>query len=287
MNKWIMGIVGVAASFFFISMAVKNIRSNGEGGVDNNDKPALTVKSKTREPNQTITANSEVKEAGKFVQSFFKNWRYERYKEMHAQTVHSRPSDTFIRLISQTPIRWKNARILSQVSNGDDWDVLLSVDITDTVSAFAGCMVNINTSPDPDPNKSAYRFSPEFLGIEKFMTVRQEWRVVKLDNTMAIDIGAGASPIKRHSNIMNYVLDAGYINVPPSGDEGLNEKQKYNATIEWLATVFVNLDIPVAKTGEVIISAKPLSLQGVRRLGELVKTMRENEQNTPAVPSTF
>jgi len=143
--------------------------------------------------NQEVKAEKPLGNAGKEVRTFFKNWEYKQFLKMHGQTVHSRNEDVFVTEMAQTPIRWRNLVILSEKQSGDDWEVNLSMEVTDITSAFAACMLNLKYPPDLNSDHPAFRFSPAALKIEQWMPVKQSWRVVNLDGKNYIDLCAGDS----------------------------------------------------------------------------------------------
>jgi hypothetical protein len=212
--------------------------------------------------------------AGKVVQSFFKNWEYKRYKQMCAQTVHSREEDVFIKHMRGTPIHCRNMEILSEKPSDDGYTVDVSIEVTDLKSGFAACIINAKYPGGKDSELPPFRLSPEFLGIQRFMTVQQTWSVVSLDGEYFIDVGAAGSKGKRHSNVMNYVLDAAELDNLAEGP-GISDEERIAGTVAtWLATASLNMDIPKDDTVEIMVGAKPLYKKAEANLDDLVRRSR-------------
>jgi hypothetical protein len=276
MNRAAILILAVAASIFILVKAFDKKGSPPTG----ESKTAVTESANApgSKPMMEITANKKLDEGGSLVRSFFKNWEYSRYDGMHAQTVNSRRLAYFIESMDRTPIRWQNLEIISEKKVGEDWEVQLSLEVTDLPSSFAGIVVNAMVPPGNDTD-AIYRFSPKNLGIERFMKVNQTWHVVTLGDKKVIDVGAGDSRVIRHSNILNYVLDAGQIDsAPPRGEGGWSQNQQAAVSALWLSEAFLNLNKKNSEMESILVISKPLVGKGVTKLKVLAKALREYRQ---------
>jgi hypothetical protein len=276
MNKAAILILAVAASIFILVKAFDKKDSPPTGG----SKTAVTesANAPNSKPVTEITAGKKLDEGGNLVRSFFKNWEYSRYDAMHSQTVNSRRVAYFIESMDRTPIRWQNLEIVSEKKVGEDWEVQLSLEVTDLPSSFAGIVVNAMVPPGNDSD-AIYRFSPKNLGIERFMKVNQTWRVVTLGDKKVIDVGAGESRVARHSNILNYVLDAGQLDsAPPRGEDGWSQNQQAAVTALWLSEAFMNLNKKNSEMEALLATSKPLVGRGVVKLKLLAAALREYRQ---------
>lgn len=214
--------------------------------------------------------------AGKLVQSFFKNWEFERYQEMHAQTVHSRREEFFVKFMQETPIEWKNMVILSEEPYGDDWKVTLSVDVTDVACALAACRLNAKIPSAPGSSLPDFAMTPRFLGIQKFMPIKQVWRVINLDGKYFIDICAAESKGERHENIMNYVLDASDMDsVLPIPEGASSEDKEALVVTAWLTKIVMDFNIPMENMpeylGGVVSNSLVLANEAVKNIAELIE----------------
>ncbi|MFA5986525.1 MAG: hypothetical protein WC819_04245 [Parcubacteria group bacterium] len=224
------------------------------------------------EPKKT---EKKIGQAGSAVQMFLRNMEFKRYEQMHAQTVNSREKLIFVQSITQTPIVVKNAAVLSDRCSDTDGDceVNVSMDVTDITSAFAAYIVNLRLSRDPDSTRSPFFFSPNILGIEKFIPIRQTWRVVKLDGAYFIDMGAGGEKTARHENIMNYVLDAGVT------EEDINKKsvdEKIDSASMWLIFLSMDLNLSPEEMKTIIRNSAPLVDASIRNLSYMAEKMKAN-----------
>lgn len=232
--------------------------------------------------NNEIKAVNPLGPAGKLVQSFFKNWEFKRYKQMHAQTVHSRDADIFVKRMEGTPIEWRNLKILSEEQSGSDWDVNVSVDVTNVTCMFAACMVNLQFPKDKNSDMPDFHLSPSFLGIQKFMTMNQKWKIIGLDGEYFIDMGAMGSKVKREDNVMNYVLDAGSLADFPMELGPNREDQIILKASMWLAFVCLDLAIPKEDTEGILIKSKPLYETAKKNLKELAEKIRSLSPKKPS-----
>lgn len=214
--------------------------------------------------------------AGKTVQAFLKNWEYKRYKDMWAQTVHSRREEVFVEHMEGTPIRMRNPAVLSEELVGDDWDVVVFVEVTDVTCAFAACVLNLKYPPDPDSGQSSFRLTPNFLEIEKFRPIRQTWRVVNLNDKYLIDLGAGESKINRKDNVMNYVLDSSDIDKFPALPGSEAEKEALAVSV-WLAMVSLDLGLSQREIKSAMREAKPMVEMANENLRDLIYKFKELE----------
>jgi len=273
-------IMAIALAVFIVSKAFDKKDTPKDDGAKTvaAESKAEPVKAKAA---MEISASKKLGEAGTLVRSFFRNWEYTRFDEMHDQTVNSRRKDFFVKCLKQTPINCRNVEILSEKRVGDDWDVELALEVTDVTSALAALVVN-TIAPPGNNSDHIFRFSPHFLKIERFMKLKQTWRVVSLDGKNLIDIGArDDSGIERHSNIMNYVLDTGVIDhPPPRGPEGWTSDQQLNVSAEWLTEAEANLNKTVADTDTIMKEAKPLVAVGFKNLLLFVKALKESRDES-------
>lgn len=225
--------------------------------------------------------NSEIKDiktlgpAGKAVKLFFKNWEFKQYEKMCSQTVHSRDEEIFVQRMRETPIEWRNLVILSEEASGDDWEVSLSLEVTDVASAFAACVINLLYTSDKDSKKSAFRLTPSFLAIQRFMPINQTWRVINLDGKYFIDLCVVGSKGKRHENVMNYVLDAGILNDFPaiSAVPSKSDGMAISASA-WLAMACINMNIPAEDAESIMKEAVPLVDTAKVNLKQLITKFR-------------
>jgi len=212
--------------------------------------------------------------AGKVVQSFFKNWKFERYSQMQEQTVNSRDKDVFIEAMKTTPIQWRNFSILAEEQSGDDWDVTISLEVTDVKSTLAALLVNLEFPPPEDSQSSGFYMSPRFLGIEEFMPIKQTWRVINLDGNFVIDVCSGESDGERYDNIMNYIIDAGQVTTLPSlNDEESESDRIATAASFWMALVCMDLDITSEKMLPILKDAMPISEKAKAKLVKLAREL--------------
>jgi len=220
--------------------------------------------------------------AGKLVQSFFKNWEFKRYSQMHRMTTHSRDKDAFTKHLAETPITWRNIIIKSEEQVGDDWKVNISMEVTDPACAFASCIINLEFPPDADSDGPKFRLTPSLLEIQDFMPIEQTWHVVNLDGEYFIDCCSGDSKHNRTDNIMNYVLDAanlGALELPSSSRE---ERISTDAAV-WLAMVATDLGISNEETINIMIKSKSLHKKAIKNLKETLQSFEslkgENSKN--------
>ena len=276
MNKTVVALAGIVA--FTILAVVFLEKKDDKKEVqppENTTTPATVVAKKPVAPTPAnpvmeLSANKKFDVGGALVRSFFKNWEYSRYDAMHAQTVNSRNEGFFALCLKQTPISWRNLNIISEKRVGDDWDVDLSVEVTDLTSAFAGIIVNTMVPPGNNSDH-IFRFSPKSLNIEHFMNVRQTWHVVTLEGKNMIDIMAKT---ERHSNIMNYVLDTGVItNPPPRGESGWTENQQRAVSTYWLAEAIGDTNTPQENVEKIMLGAKPLIKVGIDKVTEFAENL--------------
>jgi hypothetical protein len=227
-------------------------------------------------PTPPVEPVSKLGPAGQAVETFFRNLEFERYREMWAQTVHSRNEDVFVDCLKTTPIRCTNYRVVSEEREGENWSVTVAADLTEVTSAFAACMINTQIADDNE-KVSRFKFKPAMLGIEEMAPFRQQWRVIKLDNRYLIDLGAGESKVERHSNFMNYVLDAARI-----VDFGATGKDSENSGVgraaAWLTIVAGDLGLTQEQSGKVIENSVPLFKQGMIKLKEFLAKAKELTQ---------
>jgi len=194
---------------------------------------------------------------GSLVQSFFKNWELNHFSQMHAQTVNSRDQGFFVERMLNTPIERRNVKILSEKQVGKDWEVEVSMEVTDIKSALASSLINLQHYPKKDSLKRNILVTPAFLGIQEFMPVRQTWSVVNLDGKYFIDICSTGSKKMRHENIMNYILDAGLL-LP------LRDWQEAAGT--WLEIVMRDLNLPIEDADRIIDASLVLKERGEKEL---------------------
>ncbi len=217
-------------------------------------------------------ATESVGPGGKLVQAFFKNWTFNLYDEMWAQTAHSRDKEVFVKSLKGTPIHWRNLQIISEEPDGDDWKVTLSVEVTDIRAAFAACLINAQLTPaDQTPH---FMMSPAMLGIEKFETIKQTWKVVNLNQKQIIDVGAGQAGVERKENILNYVLDAA--DMEGGIASRLIDKDNPRETgivTEWLTMAALNRGLSTDDCALILKEAVPLYRQGMLKVKELMKEM--------------
>jgi hypothetical protein len=281
MNNVIKFLLAAGVAILLASFAYKNFTNKpSDTPVARTTADPVVVSPKTDKPTaKEINPDKKLGEAGNLVRAFFKNWEYERYAEMYEQTVHSGDKSSFIFGVSESPIRWQNLEILSEDRTGNDWSVGLKVDVTDLPSAIAGCAVNVMTSPDPIPDKSAYKFSPKWFGIEQFMTMKQTWKVVNLNGRLFIDTGVNGSTVKWHENIMSYVIDSANLKVPPSGPEGLTDNEQAIVFSRWLAPIAVDMNILTKQQIEAVVSkARPLMKPAQDELLRVVRIIKHRQQ---------
>jgi hypothetical protein len=200
---------------------------------------------------------------GLLVNSFFKNWEFKRYAQMHSQTVNSREEDIFVNALAKTPIEWKKFSIIDEKQVGEDWEVTVSMEVTDVKSSFAACMVNLKYDPRTGPGPRKFLASPALLGIQQYMPIKQTWRVVNLDGKYFIDVCAAGSKKQRHENVMNYFLDTSDIIVFPS-------KDKFLSASFWLAEVMMDLNIPEAEANAIIKESRHLGDKAEQNIMKLL-----------------
>jgi hypothetical protein len=277
----------IVALLVFVAMVAMGC-SKDEGQKDGQKAGS----SASEKANSVIKVVKDIGPAGKVVQSFFKNWEFRRFKQMQAQTVHSRDEDFFVEQMEKTPIQWRNLSILAERESGDDREVDISLEVTDIPCAFAACMVNLRSPQKDKAGKLAFWLTPESLEIQSFMPVKQTWLLVKLDEKYFIDVCAAGSKKKRHENVMNYVLDASDLEfLPFDALGGSDENKLMTAASAWLAGVFLNMNIPVEESKDVIAKSKPLfdkAQVNMKDLVDSVKSIRgktKSDDDQPAVPA--
>lgn len=238
---------------------------------------------KNEKANTAVTATKTLGPAGKLVQSFFKNWEFKRYEQMHAQTVNSRDKKIFINRMMETPIAWRNVAILSEEPSDDDWRVTVSLEVTDVPCAFAACMVNLKYTIDRESEAPSFMMSPAFLDIQEFMAVNQTWRIVSLDGEHFIDVCAGSSKGKRHENIINYVLDAATLGDFPSRFVSSSKSDRVAISASsWLALVCMDLKIQAEDAGDIMIKSRPLfrkAEDNMKNIVEKIKSIRGGKKD--------
>jgi hypothetical protein len=204
-----------------------------------------------------LIGDKKLGSGGSLVQSFFKNWESKNYSEMHAQTIFSREQGFFVERILNTPIERRNFKILSENQVGKDWEVEVSMEVTDIKSALASTLINLEHYPEPNSLRRNLLVTPAFLGIQEFMPVKQTWSILNVDGKYFIDICSAGSKKKRHENIMNYILDAGIL--PPLRDWKA-------ATGIWLAMVMMDLNLPIEDTDRILDASLALKERGEKEL---------------------
>lgn len=211
---------------------------------------------------------------GALVNSFMKNWEFKRFAQMHEQTVHSRERRIFIDQMEKTPINWRNFAILSEKQVGEDWEVGVSLEVTDVQSAFAACVLNLQYAPEEVFRKRNFTATPALLGIERFTPIKQTWRVVNLDGKYFIDVCAAGSKRQRYENIMNYILGAGSI-----GFFGSNRENKFLSAAAWLSLAMIDLNLPADQAKEIMEESRRLNkkaeqnmLKMLERIDSLLKS---------------
>jgi len=263
----------VVTLFVFLALAINGCDKK----VEKNKDGALKIEGEynSEKANNQIKSTDSLGPAGKMVRSFFKNWEFKRFKQMHAQTVNSRDKELFIKYMEGTPIQWRNLSILSEDASGDDWSVNLSVEVTDVTCAFAACMINLTYPLKSDSGEPTFEMSPAFLQIQRFMPVNQTWRIVNLDGEYFIDICSGESKGERHENVMNYVLDAsGIIGIPTESLPLSKENKIALSASSWLAIIRMDMDIPMEEIEGIMRKSVPLFKQARSNLKELIKTIK-------------
>jgi hypothetical protein len=269
-------MIAAALSIFLLAKAFEKKGAPKSEAANQSASVEEVAKSGPGQPME-ITAGKKLGEAGGLVRSFFKHWEFARFEDMHAQTAYSRKLPFFIESMKRSPIHWRRLEIISEKRNGEYWDVELAVDVTDVTSALAGIVVNTYAPPGNDSD-DIYRFNPQDLGIERFMRMKQIWKVADLgEKKLLIDLGAGDSKIDRHSNIMNYVLDAGQVEAPPRGEDGWDDDTRARVATRWLAETLINLNKTKTDDGyaeNVLKEARPLIDKGLTKLVEFAKARR-------------
>lgn len=219
------------------------------------DKQIVPSKTETRKPApETVIVLPQVAPnyapGESAVRAFFDAWSNRDYEAMFARAIHSGKSvDRLVACMLESPIRWRNLTVTGEQAAGDELRVFLSVEVTDLDSAFAACLLNVERQVLFDCHPLHFRLSPSDLGIERWTTVRQTWRLLRTGDTWLIDLRAEGGSKALPENVMNYVMRAARLGavgvlIP---DAHTDEEKQYNICFVlagWLMGTCENLGIP-------------------------------------------
>jgi hypothetical protein len=238
-------------------------------------------------PSVEIDAEKKWDEAGTLVRSFFEDWRENRFNSMYSRTTDSGRlgESDFYRRMAETPVHCQRFKIVSEAKAGKDWDVELSVDVTDLLCLIAASTFNAQIPPGQLAGGPSFGVTPAVMGIEQFMTIKQKWRVVNENGKLVIDLGHSGATVKRASNIMNYVLDAGDME-PPRVVLPMVKFDRVMVLTVWTMLMGADLNKSEAELDRLMAESRPLTTKAIRNM-----TVRLNEyraqRGEPPVPTDF
>ena len=185
-------------------------RLEGKGGARDKRIP-LSAEIQAPTVDETVVLPAHPGPAAELVRSLFRNWKSERYREMHEQLICRSTSAEFISALRNTPIRWKKVKILREIRDGNAWYVELSAEVTDLQSVMGAFL--FNHRPDYPFHEEVSRENPipakpANLLIETFTTVKQTWHVVPADNAFRIEVAQQEMDRKCRDKLLEYVVDA-------------------------------------------------------------------------------
>jgi hypothetical protein len=145
------------------------------------------------------------------VKDVFRLWHEEKFNEMAALVMNSGPESDFIVSMIKTPAHFQQLEVGGAQRNGAEWMVDVSVKVTEVASIMASII---------NQDRMSARIGMRYIGIvmppdksiELFRKIDQKMRVWCSDTGVCrVNICRGDDSCERHSNILNYVLDAGYL----------------------------------------------------------------------------
>lgn len=161
-------------------------------------------------PVETYESNNNTKlgVAGKFLVAFFDDWEKERFNELTSKVLDASENSHLAISLKVSPINVRNLKIISETPVSGGYDVALEIDVTDLESAYAACRINIVDAAKNGRSAPQFLFSPKMLGIERFKTMKQTWRVVDSNGKLLVDSKYQGDKTSRAQNIINYAFHA-------------------------------------------------------------------------------
>ena len=219
---------------------------------------------------------------GNLVRAMFHAWSLGEREKMFEMYRNPSPEakDKFVRALKHTPIHWQMLEFVSEEKTANGWKVVTKLEITDPSSAFAAYAFHMKLPGNPMGSDTETRLSPDVMGIEELISIRQTWVVEEKDGKLLIDLGAKkTSGDTYEKNIMNFVVHSSLVNdLPQKANAPLSIEDQKNMAAVWMSDASKDLGLSLDEMANLMIKSAPMVHKAAATYNAIAKELRAKGQ---------